>query len=61
MRKSKKKQTVKITFDACKSTGARKVQFRAEDSYADVSERQIIKITNNNLRYQQFKFNKMIC
>ena len=60
MRKSKKKQTVKITF-ACKSTGARKVQFRAEDSYADMSERQIIKITNNNLRYQQFKFNKMIC
>ena len=61
MRKSKIKQTVKITFDACKSTGARKVQFCAAESYADISERRILKITNNNLRYQQFKFNKMIC
>ena len=52
MRKSKIKQTVKITFDACKSTGARKVQFCAAESYADISERQILKITNNNLRYQ---------
>ena len=54
MWKSKIKQTVKKTSDACKSAGARKIRFRAAESYAGMSERQILKITNNNFKYRQF-------
>ena len=54
MRKSKIKLTVKKTFDACKSACARKIRFRAAESYAGMSERRILKITNNNFKYRQF-------
>ena len=54
MRKSKIKQTVKKTFDECKLAGARKIRFHATESYAGMSERQILKITNNNFKYRQF-------
>ena len=50
MWKSKIKQTVKKTFDACKSAGARKIRFHAAESYAGMSEKQILKITNNNFK-----------
>ena len=49
MRKSKIKQTVKKTFDSGKSAGARKIRFCAADSYAGMSERTILKITDTNL------------
>ena len=55
MTKSKIELTVKKTFDACKSAGARKIQFRAAESYSCMSERQTLKITNNNIKYNQFK------
>ena len=54
MRKSKIKQTVKKTFDECKLAGARKIRFHATESYAGMSERQILKITTNNFKYRQF-------
>ena len=65
MRKSKIKQTVKKTFDACKSAGARKIRFRAArkirfraaESYAGMREKWILKITNNNFKYRQFNTN----
>ena len=54
MGKFKIKQTVKKTFDACKSAGARKIRLRAAVSYADISERWILKNFNNNFKYRQF-------
>ena len=54
MRKSKIKQVVKKTFDACKSAGARKIRFRPAEPYAGMSERRILKITNKNVKYHQF-------
>ena len=45
MRKSKRKEIVKTTFDASKSAGARN---------AGMSERRIVKITNNDFKYRQF-------
>ena len=53
MRKSKRKETVKKTFDASKSAGARKIGFLAVESYAGMSEKRIVKITNN-FKYRQF-------
>ena len=54
MRKSKIKQVVKKTFDACKSAGARKIRFRPAEPCAGMSERRILKITNKNVKYHQF-------
>ena len=54
MRKSKIIQTVKKTFDSGKSAGARKIQFCAADSYAGMSERRILKITDISLKYRHF-------
>ena len=52
-RKSKIKQAVKKIFDACKSAGARKIRFRPAEPYAGMSERRILKTTDNNVKYQQ--------
>ena len=32
----------------------RKIRFRAAESYAGMSERQILQITNDNFKYRQF-------
>lgn len=42
------------TFHACKSAGAKKLRVRAADSYAGVSERKILEVTNKHERYRIF-------
>lgn len=48
------KRVVGKTFDECKSAGVKKIRLRAASSYAGISERQILRITNNNIKYRKF-------
>ena len=47
-------KVVDKTFDACKSAGVKKIRVRAADSYAGLSERKILEITNKHVKYRKF-------
>ena len=56
-------KVVDKTFDAFKSAGVKKLRVRAAESYADLSENKILKITNKHVKYSKFNvkfFNKAI-
>ena len=54
IRRSDVSSIVNKTFHECKSAGARKLRIRAADSYAGLTERQILKITNNKFKYRKY-------
>lgn len=45
---------VNKTFNSCKSAGVKKLRIRASESYAGLSERKILDITNKNTYYRKF-------
>lgn len=54
VKKTDVKRIVSKTFKESKSGGYKKIRTRAADGYAGLSNREILKITKNNVKFRQF-------
>ena len=54
LKKGEIKKCVTKTFNKSKSGGYKKLQKRAEDSYAGISRREILKVTQNDPDFKKF-------
>ena len=59
VKKAEVRKVVDKTFDACKSGGVKKLRISAAESYAGLSERMILKVTNKHTKYSKFNLHFM--